>query len=274
MKKSVIILFVLFLWSYGGGLIQQPVGDNWENMIEIENATLQRHALTDLPGTIVVIIPREGKFIVRLLPRKVILNNDNLPKIEPEPTQLVSSSCAKSIAMGIGFLSFVSTSMNNTDVVKYNVTETCYSQVFDKDIDWAAFEKRVQEIKEKNPDLPAGTRFGVVKIADIIVINYEIYEKKDKAVKISGWGFNQSGKVLSEKQNMAQEFKIGVALVYSDYILDNFELRSYIEENKLKVIPYMLQSSDNSKNLNILVAQNLIEPGRIIEDIENIKNSF
>lgn len=104
--------------------------------------------------------------------------------------------------------------MEDTDEVKFNVAETCYTLIHDKDIDWQAFDQRVKEIRAKVPNLPPDTQFGVVRVANIISIYYEIYQRIKRASGISGWGFNLGRKVLSEKRDTAQRFKIGVALIY------------------------------------------------------------
>ncbi len=281
MKKqfSLLVLLIFICSGFGQNFPTPETKDIWAGMIELEQSIHLRHALHDIPGSIVVLIPENGKYDVRLLGSKVLLDKDKLPELKQEPTLLISSSASKTQVANAGFLSFVSANMENTDVVKYVVTETGVSISLDNEIDWAKFSMRENEIKKKNPNLPQGTRFGVVKVASIISIYHEYYKKVSRAGKISGWGFNSEAKILTQKENNLLNFKIGVALTYSDSDIEEFRsnMAKYPEPGidafniKLKKMPLEIITKDDlSKILNISYANNLARPGRFVEDIEEI----
>ena len=273
MKRYLYVLLILSCCCYGWAQPGQQLENIWSDMIEIEQGTLMRHILNDIPGSVGVIIPEKGKIVVKLLPKKVLKDNTKLPELQAEPTLLISSHVTKTIAANIGFLSFIAASMSYTDELKFNVTETCHASVKDADIDWDTLEKRIKEIVSNNPNLPSNIQFGVVKVVNIISINYEEYKKVNKASKISGWGFNAGGKCLSEKGNAAHAFKVGVALVYPNFVLENSQTGTILET--IEPSKFALWKADElsipEKNriLNVYYAKNLAAPATFVKDIKD-----
>lgn len=266
---SLMIIFMIFNISYGQRILQPE--DVWAGMIEIEQGTLMRHVLNDIPGSIVVLIQENERIRTCLLARKILKEQDKLPKINLKPTNLMSSFASRNRAAGIGILSFITASMGVTDEVKFIISETSHSSILDSDIDWDAFNKRVDKIKERYPDESSKAIFGVVKVANIISIYYEIYKRVSKASKIFGWGFNAEGKCLSEKGVASSAFKVGVALAYPDSIIRAFENQL----TEIDIAPRLefksLVFEDNfGKSMNIYIARNLMKPGYFVDDIDDL----
>ncbi len=263
---SFMIIFIILKLSYGQRILQPEYV--WADMIEIKQSTLLRHVLNDIPGSIVVLIPENGKMASYILARKILKKLNELPEINLEPTTLISSVVSKYRAANIGFLSFVTASMENTDEVKFTVSETSNSFILDSNIDWDAFDKRVAAIKEKYPDKLSKAIFGVVKVASIISIYHEAYRKVSKAAKISGWGFNAGGKCLSEKGDSSSAFKIGVALAYPDSVIRSFD-NQQLSKNLIGFNSLMFKG-DFGKIINTVIAKNLIRPAYFVDDISDI----
>lgn len=193
----------------------------WSDIIEVEQGILQRHVLNDIPGTIIVLIPDgDEKFKSRLIGRKVLKDNSKLPKLNSKPTELVSDIAKKDLAVSLSYLSFASASMENNEEIRFSITETSNCHILDNDIDWQAFNERVASIKTKNPNLPEGTIFAVVKVASVITIDNQRFKSVKKASDISGWGFSNSNKYLTESSNRRTDFKVGVSITFSDEFLD------------------------------------------------------
>lgn len=205
-------------------LYAQPaktVDEVWAGVIELPKETLTRHILHDLPGSIVALVPQGERIIPYLMGNKVLKDSSKLPELKMQPTVLISNVASKSTAGRVGFLSFVSASMEDTDEVKFNVTETSHAAVFDSEIDWGKFATRISAIKSANPNLPQGTVFGVVRVGSVISITHQIFSKVKRAAEISGWGFAGGGKYLSSNSEESTNFKVGVALTYPDVIMSD-----------------------------------------------------
>lgn len=193
----------------------------WSDIIEIEQGILQRHVLHDIPGTIIVLIPDgQGKFKSRLIGNKVLKDVNKLPELNSKPTELVSDIAKKELAMSLSYLSFASVSMSNDEEIRFSITETSNCSILDNEIDWQTFNERVAAIKANNPNLPEGTIFAVAKVASVITIDNQRFKKVNRAADISGWGFSSSNKYLTESSNRRVDFKVGVAITFSDEFLD------------------------------------------------------
>lgn len=221
----------------------------WSEIIELEQGLLSRHILNDIPGTIVALIPQsDGTYKPRLLGRKTLKAGGELPKLESIPTLLIEDLASKEVALSVSYLSMISASMEDTEEVRFSVTETSHTSILDNDIDWDSFDERVAGYLTQIDRYPEGTIFGVVKVASVIVVDHQKFVKKKRAADINGWGLSANGKYLSESSKRNVTFKVGVSLTYSDLQLDSYvsryeELKSYTDwqsthkyENKLSLI--------------------------------------
>ena len=223
------------------------------NVIEIESGILNRHVLNDLPGSIVALIPSvDGKETPTILGQKVLKNPDKLPKLIAKPTELVSHIVTKNTAGNVGYLSFVSATMDDKDEVKFSVVETSYCSILDKDVNWADFLARVTKIRNDYPNLPSGTKFGVIRVASVITINHQVFTQVKKASKISGWGFSGGSKYLSQKTDSSVSFKVGVALSYSDLDMSSIFPKTWPKRN-----PKITSNINNEIRLRLEDIQNL-----------------
>lgn len=237
MRKIIFCMAALAITSIKVKSQQNPK-EVWSDVIEIDQGILQRHVVYDLPGAILILIPTTGgKFESRIFGNKVLKNNNKMPELVSKPTVLVSDVATKTLAGSLGYLSFASASMSDTDEIRFTITETSYSSILDNDIDWPAFNERIALIKEKNPSLPKGTMYAVVKVASIITIDNQRFKKVQKAANISGWGFASEAKALSETSAKRLDFKVGVAVTFSDEYIGGFG-KSVNKDGVLKSNPY------------------------------------
>ncbi len=274
MKKITLILTMLTLTLTVNAQQTADPKKVWSDIIEIEQGILQRHVLHDIPGTIIVLIPDgQGKFKSRLIGNKVLRDNSKLPELNSEPTEFISDIAKKELAISLSYLSFASASMSNDEEIRFSITETSNCNILDNEIDWTTFNERVALIKASNPNLPEGTIFGVVKVASVITIDNQRFKSVKKAADISGWGFSSSNKYLTESSNRRVDFKVGVAITFSDEFLDVLVAKSSDKSidknwksndkllNKIKVL------SNLNRNLKELVVGETKEVlGTIIEE--------
>jgi hypothetical protein len=234
MKNLTILLIVFYSCIIQSQTIVKPE-DVWSDIIEVEQSILQRHVVYDLPGMIAVLIPQaDGTEKAVLIGNKVLKLNDKLPDLISKPTVLYSDIVKKSTAANLSYLSFASTSMSKDEEIRFSITETSYTSILDNDINWDSFNERVAIIKTKNPELPIGTKFGVVKVASIITVENQKFKKVKNAGKISGWGFSGGAKHLSESSEKRIDFKVGISLTYSDiYLTDLISSKKNLDLNKL-----------------------------------------
>ena len=220
MKRiSIIVLLFFAVLSANAQTFNNPE-EVWSDIIEVEQSILQRHVVYDIPGTIVVLLPNsEGSYDAKLIGRKVLKDPKKLPELISKPTVLYSDIVKKNIAANLSYLSFASVNMSDEEEIRFSITETSYTSILDNDIDWDAFDERVATIKSQNPNLPNGTKFGVVKIASVITIDNQKFKRVKNAGKISGWGFSSDVKHLSESSIKRIDFKVGISLSFSDVYL-------------------------------------------------------
>jgi len=254
------IFTLMLLMAFGLGCYAEDLQIRTD-VIEIDSAVLNRHVLNDIPGAIVALIPDEsGKLVPTILGQKVLKKQEELPKILAKPTELISQSVVKSVAAGLNYLSFASASMDNKDEVRFTVTQTAYSSILDNEINWKEFDKRIKAIRKANPNLPKGTKFGVVRVADVITINYQVFSQVKNSSKISGWGFSGNSKYLSQKTDVSNSFSLGVALSYSDLDMSSIWQKAW-----------PIRQSDNSASSDkIRKGLQSVETIRNLENIETI----
>lgn len=236
------------------------------DIIEVPQGFLLSNVLNDLPGTIVTLVPdNKGNFTPHLMARKV-LKNASRPELKTEPKVLIENIASQTLALSASYLSFVSGSMEKTDEVQYRVTETSNCSVNDGDIDWVNFKKRVDEIKKANPNLPANTKFGVIRVADVITIDYQVFRNVKNAGKIEGWGFSGESKFLSQKSNKSMNWIVGCALIYPDNLTIN--ISSTISATRYTELK---KEGGDNKNLNFVDFVPVI-PDLIIDKALEINN--
>ena len=212
-------LLVILLFSFGAVNAQVvDKGSPLLNIIEIPQGIAVQNVISDLPGSLVLLIPdsTSGNYKPYLVGEKVLKNMAMVPKVKTIPKVIMNQVSNKSDALSASYLSFVSGSMENTDEVKYTVTETSNTSIVNSDVDWKRLDARIKEIKKKNPTLSPKTIFGVLQVANVIEIHYQLYKKVSKAGKIAGWGFAGDAKYLSEKQNESLNWIVGASLLYPD----------------------------------------------------------
>lgn len=235
----------------------------WSEIIEIEQSLINRHILNDIPGTILALVPQPaGQFKPVLLGRKTLKAGVELPKLESTPTLLIEDLASKQIALNLSYLSMVSATMENSEEVRFSVTETNHTSILDYDIDWDRFDERVAGYLAQTDKYPEGTIFGVVKVASIIVVDHQKFIKKKKAADINGWGLSVDGKILSESSKKNITYKVGVALTYSDlflnsYIVNNEGFKSY---SNWQESPKLAMKSELIKLINEEHKVNIVEP--------------
>jgi hypothetical protein len=249
---TFILLIFLSMSSYSEELSIRS------DVIEIDSAVLNRLVLQDIPGSIFLLLPdKSGNLKPTILGQKVLKDNQKLPEIEAKPTELISHTVVKNVAAGLGYLSFVSASMDNKDEVKFSVTQTAFTSILDNQIDWPEFNKRVKAIRKANPNLPKGTKFGVVRVADIVNINYQVFTQVRNSSKISGWGFSGNSKYLSQKTDRSNKFSVGVALSYSEAdmasIFSSWPLRASNTSESSKQIRKSLESVETMQSLDKII---------------------
>ncbi|UAY55688.1 hypothetical protein [Arachidicoccus terrestris] len=213
--------FLLLICLLSAGAINAQVTDKQSpllNIIEIPHGILAQNVLSDLPGSLVLLIPDSsgGNYRPYLVGEKVLKNNAFVPKVKTEPKLIMSQVADKSLALSASYLSFVSGNMENTDEVKYTVTETSNTSIVNGDVDWKRLNERIKNIRKANPTLSPKTIFGVLQVANVIEIHYQLYKKVSKAGKISGWGFAGDAKYLSEKRDESMHWMVGASLLYPD----------------------------------------------------------
>ncbi|MRX42065.1 hypothetical protein GJU43_22550 [Flavobacterium sp. LC2016-23] len=269
MKKELLIIGLLIL-SFFKGFSQSNVAKNvWLDIVELEQGILQRHIVNDLPGSIIMLIPKtDGKsYNVKILGNKVLVNNSKLPEIKQEPTLLVSDLLKKDIAVNLSYLSFISAGMANSDEVNFSITETSHTSIVDGEINWKKFDERVAKIKKDNPKLPANTVFAVLKVASVIAIEHQVFKSVTKATKIEGFGFAGDAKFLSQSTQKKIDFKVGVALAFSESsIVDilNFNNKLMETYDKSKI------TKNGNKGLNFTPENNLLYENFLNENLKTL----
>ncbi len=215
MKTHLVCLIVVPVLAAAAAAQQgiQPQ-DIWKGVIELRSDELSRYVLQDLPGTICMLVPSPEGIQARLLGDKVLKKDSKPPELKALPQVLVSSTATKERIAEIGFLSFLSASLEAKDQVKFSATETAHAFVLDAQVDWPELEKRIAEMRKNYPNLPAGVRFGVVRVATVLAISYQTFTGVKSAARIAGWGFAGSGTYLTEKDHEFHLHKVGVSLTY------------------------------------------------------------
>jgi hypothetical protein len=228
MKKITLILALVFsivLSVPAQTKADSPVikvKETLSDFIELEQGVIRRHLLTDLPGSIVIMIPNEsGKLVTKLLGDNVLKNAAMLLELKTEPTELIHYMARKKLASTLSYLDFISTGMKESDEVKFSVFQTNHTTVTDNDIDWAKFNARITSIKKEYPTLPKETIFAVVRGASVVAIDYQVFKAVSKSAKISGYGYSGNGKYLTENAPNKLDFKVGVSLTYPDAVVGN-----------------------------------------------------
>lgn len=220
MRNLICILTSFSFCVFGNSQLHNDPSEVWLGVIELPNDSLTRHVLNDLPGMICVLVPGEDSVVPNLIGDKVLKDAEKLPDLDATPTVFISSTITKEKAGKLGYLSFVSGALENGEEAKFSVIETAHTAAKDKEIDWVDFEGRVKKLKNDYPNLPEGTRFGVVRVASVLQVSYQTFFKVSKSAKIQGWGFSGGGKYLSQKSDESHEYKVGVALAYTGIDLE------------------------------------------------------
>jgi len=189
--------------------------DIWKGVIELSDDALSKYVINDLPGTICVLIPSPEGTRAMLLGGKVLKSDGTQAKLQVMPQLLMSSTITREKAGEVSYLSFLSATLDKKEEAKFSVAETSHSFVLDAQIDWVELDKRVLDIRKKYPNLPKGTRFGVVRVASVLMISYQTFFGVSGAGKIMGWGFAGGGRYLSQKGDESHVYKVGVSLTYS-----------------------------------------------------------